>query len=285
MLGDDHGKSIPEVTRERVREAARALGYVPHGIARALREGSSRVVVLSIDPGLESDYSRTFARGLDDELAAHGYMLLVRQGHAAAEPQRQVLDTISPRAVIRLPGNYLATGHELDDGGWEGGYASNVLVQVQYLAGRGHASIAVVLPDGDPPLGQVRTRFAREAAVMTGLPEPPVLIVPRSRPASVEAVRRFRAAHAAVTAMAAYDDDTALRVLAALRALGLNAPADQAVIGFGDAEYGALVDPALTTVHVDAEEHGRKAAREVLGLDAGPLPRFKPGRVIIRESA
>jgi DNA-binding LacI/PurR family transcriptional regulator len=88
-----------------------------------------------------------------------------------------------------------------------------------------------------------------------------------------------------VTAVAAFDDDVALRVLAAMRALGLAAPGDLAVIGFDNAGYGALVDPALTTVHVDAEGHGRKAAREVLGLDAGHLARFTPGRVIVRESA
>jgi DNA-binding LacI/PurR family transcriptional regulator len=55
-----------------------------------------------------------------------------------------------------------------------------------------------------------------------------------------------------------------------MRVLGLVAPGDLAVIGFDDAGYGALVEPALTTVHVDAEGHGRKAAREVLGL-AGVL--------------
>jgi DNA-binding LacI/PurR family transcriptional regulator len=303
VLGDDHGKSIPEATRERVRAAARDLGYAPHGIARALREGSSRVVVLSIDPYLEGNYSRTFARGLDEELAAHGHILVVRHEHAASSapagsapaadhappartaPGRQVLDALSPRAVIRLPGNYLAAGHELDDGGWEGGFAANVLVQVRYLADRGHAEIAVALPDGDPPLGPVRERFAREAAARAGLPEPPALVVPRSRAEAAEAVRRFRAAHPAVTAVAAYDDDVALRVLAALRALGLAVPGDLAVIGFDDTDFGALVDPALTTVHVDAEEHGRKAAREVLGLDPGSLARFRPGRVIVRESA
>lgn len=285
VLGDDHGKSIPEPTRERVKQAARRLGYVPHGIARALREGSSRVVVLAIDPVLESNYSRTFARGLDDELAAHGHMLLVRHERSAPVPERQILDTISPRAVIRLPGNYLAAGHELDDGGWEGGFAANILVQVRYLAERGHAGIAVALPDGDPPLASVRVRFAREAAARSGIPEPPVLVVPRSRPAAVEAVRRLRAAHGAVTAVAAYDDDVALRVLAALRDLGLAAPGDLAVIGFDDTDYGALVEPTLTTVHVDAEHHGRKAARELLGLDAGALARFTPGRVIVRESA
>jgi DNA-binding LacI/PurR family transcriptional regulator len=285
VLGDDHGKSIPEATRERVREAARSLDYVPHGIARALREGTSRVVVLRIDPSLESNYSRTFARGLDDELAAHGHMLLVRHERSALVPERQVLDTISPRAVVRLPGNYLAAGHELDDGGWEGGFAANVLVQMQYLADRGHAGVALALPDGDPPLGPVRVRFAREAAARAGIPEPPTLIVPRPTSAAVEAVREFRAAHRMVTAVAGYDDGVALRVLAAMRVLGLAAPGDVAVIGFDDTEYGALVAPALTTVHVDAEEHGRKAAREALGLDPGSLARFMPGRVIVRESA
>jgi DNA-binding LacI/PurR family transcriptional regulator len=297
VLGDDHGKSIPEATRERVRAAARSLGYAPHGIARALREGSSRVVVLSIDPHLEGNYSRTFARGLDEELAAHGHVLVVRHSRAAPAdpatpatpalpaPERQIHDALSPRAVIRLPGNYLAAGHELDDGGWEGGFAANVLVQVRYLADRGHAAIAVALPDGDPPLGPVRERFGREAAARAGLPVPPTLVVPRARPAAAEAVRRFRAAHPAVTAAAAYDDDVALRVLAAARALGVAVPSELAVIGFDDTDFGALVDPALTTVHVDAEEHGRKAAREVLGLDPGSLARFKPGRVIVRESA
>jgi DNA-binding LacI/PurR family transcriptional regulator len=285
VLGDDHGKSIPETTRERVREAARSLGYAPNGIARALREGTSRIVVLSVAPSLESNYSRSFARGLDDELAANGFMLLVRQEHSAPVPERRILDAISPRAVIRLPGNYLTAGHELDDGGWEGGFAANVLIQVRYLAERGHAGIAVALPDGDPLLGPVRVRFAREAAARLGLPEPPSLTVPRARPAAVAAVRDFRAAHPAVTAVAAYDDDVALRVLAALRALGLSAPADLAVIGFDDTDYGALTDPALTTVHVDAVEHGRKAAREVLGLETGTLAPFRPGRVIVRESA
>ena len=98
-------------------------------------------------------------------------------------------------------------------------------------------------------------------------------------------MRDLRAAHAGVTAVAAYDDDVALRVLAAMRALGLAAPGDLAVIGFDDTDYGALVDPALTTVHVDAEGHGRKAAREALGLDPGDLAPFRPGRVIVRESA
>jgi DNA-binding LacI/PurR family transcriptional regulator len=55
--------------------------------------------------------------------------------------------------------------------------------------------------------------------------------------------------------------------MTALRDLGVAVPGDVAVIGFDDAEYGALVAPVLTTVRIDAEAHGRLAARAALGLD------------------
>ena len=74
-----------------------------------------------------------------------------------------------------------------------------------------------------------------------------------------------------MTAVAAFDDDVALRVLAAARDLGLAVPGDLAVIGFDENEYGALATPALTTVHIDAEAHGRQAARAILGLDTAGL--------------
>src|SRR5262249_32154732 len=162
--------SIPEATRERVRAAARSLGYAPHGIARALREGNSRVVVLSIDPHLESNYSRTFARGLDEELAAHGHVLVVRHEHVAPAPERQgraapaggrrVRAAPAPRAVIGPPGTSVAAGHDRGGGGGGGGSAATVLVRVRSLADRGHAAFALALRAGAPPLGPVRMRFA-----------------------------------------------------------------------------------------------------------------------------
>jgi hypothetical protein len=102
VLNDVPHQTISAATRDRVRQAARDLGYDPHGVARALREGSSRVVVL--DRGLEGNCSRSYVCGLDEELAAHGHVLLVRHGRHSAEATRQVLDVITPRAVIRRPG-------------------------------------------------------------------------------------------------------------------------------------------------------------------------------------
>ncbi len=39
VLNNNPKQTIPIATRERVQQAARDLGYVPHGTARALREG------------------------------------------------------------------------------------------------------------------------------------------------------------------------------------------------------------------------------------------------------
>jgi DNA-binding LacI/PurR family transcriptional regulator len=294
VLRDSPGQSISAATKERVREAARALGYVPNGIARALREGTSRIVVLTIDAALEGNYARSYIRGLDTELAVHEHVLLVRYTHESApRPDRELIDAVSPRAVLRFGEPYLA-GRELDDsgGGWRDGLAAHVTAQVGYLAGRGHKRIALALPARPTPLRDVRQRFADHAAAAHGLPP----LVPFTAPPSpraeqpghrTEGADPFTALLAAehpVTAVAAFDDDVALHVLAAMRAAGLTAPGDLAVIGFDDNGYGDLTSPALTTVHIDAEAHGRRAARAVLGLSSAGLSPA-PGRVVVRESA
>lgn len=293
VLRDSPGQSISAGTRERVRAAARALGYVPNGLARALREGTSRIVLLTIDAALDGNYARSYIGGLDAELAAHEHALLVRYAHAHSdEAERLVLDTIVPRAVLRFGEPYL-TGRELDDsgGGWRDGLAAHVAAQVGYLAARGHERIALALPDRDTPLRSVRQRFADRAAAALGLAPLVPFTVPGSRSTSgstqtsaADSLSALLAHPEPVSAVAAFDDDVALRVLAAMRPLGLCAPGDLAVIGFDDNGYGALAAPALTTVHIDAEAHGRQAARAILGLPADDLTPA-PGRVVVRESA
>jgi DNA-binding LacI/PurR family transcriptional regulator len=310
VLRDSPGQSISAATRERVREAARALGYVPNGLARALREGTSRIVLLTIDAALDGNYARSYVSGLDAELAEHEHVLLVRYSSTRVDEgtERLVLDTIVPRAVLRFGEPYL-TGRELDDsgGGWRDGLAAHVAAQVGYLASRGHTRIALALPARDTPLRAVRQRFADQAAAALGLPPLIACTIAgdgagngtaglgapgsglhdqktSSRTNAADSLSALLALDSGVTAVAAFDDDVALRVLAAMRSLGLSAPGDLAVIGFDDNSYGALTTPALTTVHVDGEAHGRQAARAILGLPAADLAPA-PGRVVIRESA
>jgi DNA-binding LacI/PurR family transcriptional regulator len=283
VLNDTPNQTISPATRERVLRTARDLGYVPHGIAKALREGASRIVVLHIESGLEGNYSRSYLHGLDEELAVHDHVLLVRHGPSTDSSAKQVLAAIRPRAALTFGETY-RTGHELDvGGGRQDGLAAHAAMQIGYLADRGHARIALATPV-DPPLGEARLHFANRAAATLGIEPLRAVEVPRPRSSGAAAIAAFRAAHPDVTAIAGYDDDTALRTLTALRDLGVAVPGELAVMGFDDTEFGALATPSLTTVHIDAEAHGRLAGRQALGLNLDGLAPTH-GEIIARESA
>ncbi|WP_432535164.1 LacI family DNA-binding transcriptional regulator [Kineococcus arenarius] len=286
VLNKTPTQSISAPTRARVEQAARELGYVPNGIARALREGASRLVVLHVDSTFEGNYSRTYVRGLDEELAAHGHVLLVRHGRTSAKSTKEVLDTVSPRAVLEFGERYL-TGRVLDDEGRHDGMAANTALQVHHLHERGHRHLAFAVPERGraSDLARIRARFAAQAARSLGLPSPARLQLPADPVAARESLQVFRGAHPAVSAVAAFDDLVALRVLAAAGRLGLDVPGDLAVIGFDATEYAATSTPGLTTVHIEAEVHGRIAARSVLGMAVDDLGDAAPGRVIQRASS
>ena len=285
VLANDPNQSISAATSERVHAAAARLGYVPNGVARALREGSSRVVVLEIDAQYDGNYSRGFIRGLDAELTANGHALFVRHGPYTDRATDQVLHAIAPRAILRFGESYQA-GKDLEDfgGGWRDGLAAHAALQIGYLAEHGHEQIALALPDTHSALTEARVRLTAQSAQTLGLPAPACFDVPHPRAESVAAVEAFRAEHPDVTAIAAFNDGIALRVMSALRDLGLSVPADVAVIGFDDDEAGAFATPSLTTLHREADVHGRRAARNVLGLDSADLAP-QPGRIVARESA
>lgn len=277
------GQRISTATRDRVLRVARELGYVPHGVAKALREGTSRIVLLGLPPGLRGGSLDGYLHGLDDELAKHGHTLLVRHGKASLAP---VVAALSPRGVIDLTGLYEsepATNDDTDDGGWVNGLAAHTMVQLRHLAETGHRNVAVARPDdpGWARLAEVRLRYARAAATQLGLNPLATLTIPAD---AAEAARKFRRDNPSVTAVAAFDDRVALRLLSALRGSDIAVPKEIAVIGFDDNGYGAFTTPALTSVHIDAESFGRRAGRAALGLDTEDT--IPPAATIVaRESA
>ncbi|MEV7887043.1 LacI family DNA-binding transcriptional regulator [Streptomyces sp. NPDC002817] len=276
---------VSQETRERVRQAARDLGYVPNGSAQALRKGASRIVLLNVEGIPTGSSLGNYIRGLDAELAAHDHVLLVLHGHLSSQALTDVAQAVSARAVIDLGDSGRADAIAADTATSLTAFSAQADVPVEYLAGRGHRHIATVLPDTPElqSLAGLRERLMRRAAESAGLPECPTLVLPGDLGAAAELLRSFRAEHPEVTALAAYNDDIALVTLAAMRHMGLRAPEDLAVIGFDDTPHGALFSPALTTVHIDAEALGRIAARTALGLPAADAT-LEPAHIIVRQS-
>lgn len=152
VLNDAPGQRISPATRERVQRAADRLGYSPHAIAKVLAEGTSRIVVLTVDSFLDGNYSQSFIRGLYDALDAHNHLLLVRHRRDSPRARQQAIDATAPRAVLHLGERYVH-GRELDDfgGGWRDGMAAHTAAQIRYLAEQGHRVIGMAVPDRESP--------------------------------------------------------------------------------------------------------------------------------------
>ncbi|MHA3722677.1 LacI family DNA-binding transcriptional regulator [Leucobacter sp. HY1910] len=296
VLNDTPGQVIPPETRDRVHAAAARLGYVPHRIARALREGSSRTVLLHTADAPTGHSLSSFIDGLDDELRNLGFTLLVTHRHSDRSVPNDIIEAFAPRAVLDLGEIYDAesratSGVAIPDsweGGWVDGMAAHCLTQLTYLAERGHEHIAFVSPKGSENSRFIAMRFrhAQLALQSLGLSEPvPVEIGPTSKAAAAD-LARLRSEHPGVTAIAAFNDDTALLALSALALAGVPVPQNLAVMGFDAGPHGALWTPSLTTLRINAKDYGRRAARRAVGEELGVLAPITPGSVVIaRDSA
>lgn len=284
VLNETPGQTFPAETRERVRAAAAALGYQPHGVARALREGRSRVVLLGIG-GLRGGRSlQGFVRGMSAELRTQGYGLLVYPGPSTDPGHADLVRDLRPHAVIDLAEIYAART-AADDGGWTDGLAAHTMTQLAHLVDRGHRSIAFAIP-AEPDLdglAALRAKLAGEAGRRLGVGALPLVSIPEPPQAAREAVGLLRDDSPDVTAVAAFDDEIALRLLGGLSDLGVPVPDEMAVIGFDDSSFGVSWRPPLTTVRIDGEMFGRRAARTILGTDSAHRP-GSAARVIVRET-
>src|SRR5450759_4844228 len=84
-----------------------------------------------------------------------------------------------------------------------------------------------------------------------------------------------------LTAIACYNDLTAIGALRALRATGRRVPDDVSVIGFDDIDAAAWVEPPLTTVAQQKGEMGRWAVRRLVESIAAPASRGSDAERIV----
>lgn len=309
MLNGKVGVTISGATRERVREAATRLGYAPSAAARTLRTGRSDLVLCVLPNWPIGPVIDTLLDHLATDLAVRGLSVLVHHGRGP-RPLSELWRAVTPRAVVGFTAfapederamrqaGIQVLGTTLDEDAHHPSIYSVSQtrigrLQVQHLASAGHRRIGYAAPT-DPRVADFADRRlagARLECADLGLPEPLVQPVDLDAASAAHAVRMWRAVGPTVTAVAAYNDEVALAVLAGLRAEGLRVPHDVAVIGVDDIPAARLAAPALTTVSqaVDAQA-GYLAAAVLAALDGHLETPPSPGDVgdvldvIVRES-
>ncbi|MEW1720305.1 LacI family DNA-binding transcriptional regulator [Streptomyces sp. NPDC093109] len=284
VLNDKPGQTIPEETRRRVLEAARSLEYQPHSSARALAAGRSDIVLLSLPAmPIGAGISR-FIEELATALAEHGLTLVTHLSGAQARPLPAVCATVNASAVIGFEPFDRDTTRALHSAGAAFVFPFRTddapamrsvgRLQAEYLIGRGHRRIGYAMPlnRGLHAMAEDRLYGATEACAEAGIDPPVVASTDLETATAARAVTEWTAR--SVTGVCAFNDETAIAVLAGMRTHGLAAPDDLAVIGMDDIPTARLTVPPLTTFSFAlAELSKRQAATIVAGL-TGSAPRI-----------
>jgi LacI family transcriptional regulator len=294
----DHVK--PE-KRQAVLEAAARLGYVANSQARSLAGGPSRIVGLLVQD-LGASYTGEIIRGIDAELEAAGYDLILYTTHRRKAKESAYVDAIARGLadgllliLPRSPGAYLETLRRrhypyvlIDHQGigdyarsvgatnWQGAYDAT-----RYLIGLGHRRIGFI--SGAMELGCSVDRLAGYQAALADhrLPPAPELIYT----GDFHRLQGFAGAQALLTlperptAILASNDEMAFGAMEAARVNGLRIPDDISIVGFDDIPQASVVHPPLTTVRQPLEEMGRLATRMLLQLIADP--QLHTGRIAL----
>lgn len=296
--------------RERVQEAASALGYVASASASSLASGRTRNVGVLV-PFVDGWFFGAVLSGVTETLARHGYDVTLYAVTRDAATRRAVFQTFLRRQRVDA---VLAISLALEPDEVEavrglgipavaiGGPQALPALAVDehavarlaaaHLIGLGHRDIAHIGVEAaiDIDFRVAARRHAGFASALrdTGIPLPPERVAEGdfTVPGGYRAAVRLLDA-GPVTAIFAASDEMAIGALQACREAGLAVPADVSIIGVDGNELAAFFD--LTTIDQFPAAQGRAAAEAVLrALDedapAAPRPGALPFQLVQRGS-
>lgn len=270
-----HGERFTPATRKRVEEMARALAYQPSTTAVALARGTSDVLVGIVPNATYGSNMQSLFDVLTDDLSGAGFTLVLRFSTSSAASLDRLMAGTRPRAVL----TFAALGDEerrvLADRGvpviepaeplTEQNNANRAfgILQAEYLVSRGYRRLAYAhqLDARSNPYGGGRLEAFRDRCVELGVQPPQVLGVPIDRDAAVHELRERVQPGVAI---ACYNDDVALTLIAAGGELGWLVPGDLAVIGVDKSPLGQVLSPRLTTIAYDPVEVAHDFAGAVI---------------------
>jgi DNA-binding LacI/PurR family transcriptional regulator len=288
VLNNHPHQKISEATRQRVLAAAEQLGYRPSAAARALRRGRTDLVLCLLPDFPVGHALGSFLPMLSTAFARHGFTFVIHPTTPHEQPLREVWQAIAPVAIVSLDAFGPAGLADVRDLGIpvaevvyqpvDAGLAGITLpdqqfgqVQAEHLMATGHTRIGFAYPADERLRRFAEPRLAgvREACRAAGLREPDVRTVAMDAGSVASATLAWIRAEPPVTAICAYNDETAIALLAAARSLGVEVPNTLAVIGVDDIPTAVFADPPLTTVRADFTDYADCLAALVVAATNG----------------
>ena len=298
---------------DRVERAIAEIGYTPHGAARTLRSGNSRLIGLIV-PDISNPHFSRVARITERACMAAGYMTFVYDTDEDFEQELQILKMMRSQRVAGLI--LISTRSDVDHGrrlmaeinvptvlrgcNVEGVPFDIVTMDEQragylatsHLLDLGHRRIAVFAGRKGVSTSEERLEGARLAFTERRLRFPEELVVPGdfSERRAFEAVQDVMAARERPSAIFTLSILMTVGVMRGIAAMGLSMPRDVSLAAIDDFDWPEIMNPQPTTVVQPVAEMTEVAIAKLLDqIERGTRPTgrrllFEP-KLIVRGSA
>ena len=305
VLNDVPGRSIPEVTRERVKAAAREFKYQPSLIARKLQGQRVNTIGILL-PELGEGYHSQVISGAGELLIREGFFYFTVHHRHRVELVNAYPEILEARGVegilaidthlekeVHLP-TVLVAGHT------EHKNVSNIILDSRmgaelalgHLYDLGHRDIVYMRGQLFSQDTQARWDATMEVAQRLGLKVEENRIIrldqdSHSPEIGYPGIKKMVAEGTRFTAVVCFNDVAAMGVIRALSDSGLRIPQDVSVVGYDDVQAAAYHVPSLTTIRQPLVKMGEIAAQTLLaklsGQETEHILQVEP-ELMVRES-
>ncbi|WP_380704477.1 catabolite control protein A [Salinithrix halophila] len=277
--------NVKPVTRKKVLETIRRMGYRPNAVARGLASKKTTTVGVVI-PDISYAFFAELTRGIEDIANMYHYNIILCNSDLKKDKELQLIEALLEKQVdglLFLGGEVTEEHREIfagaqvpivlagtrDDVDEERPFVTIDQVQAakdatQVLIKEGHDRIGLVGgPLDDPIIGYPRYQGYKEAMEEAGLniDENLVRLGNLRYDSGVKAAEELLSSNHPPTAIFAVNDEMAVGVIHAAQDLGRKIPEDVSVIGFDNIPLAAQVRPLLSTVAVPMYDIGAVAMR------------------------
>lgn len=273
--------SVSGQTRDRVVNAAEQLNYRPNLAAQALSSGRSRTIgVVTMEGAVDGPTSAL--AGIEQGARALGYSVTMSiLPELTPASIADAVDYLQMRSVTGIVVNAphvglndsLVTALSTPMVAMEGIEGHTPVVAVDqhrgaqlataHLIGLGHRRICHIGGPQDRLEAVERNLGWRDTLAAADL-KPGAMLIGDWSPASGYELARDAIRDTDLTAIFVANDLMAIGALRTLHEAGIDVPGQVSVVGFDDIAEAGFLTPALTTVHYDFYELGRRTFQQLL---------------------
>jgi LacI family transcriptional regulator len=271
--------AVSPATRARVEHAITQLGYIPSRLARGLSAQRTGTIALIV-PDVANPFFTLIVRGCEDVARRAGYRVILCDTRADLDIEREVIEEMIAHRVegiLVAPVSDRSRDHlrrltrfgvpfvlvdrtipGIDADTVLGDSAGGAQRLVEHLISLGHSRIGMIVESDDVSTARDRRRGYDSALAAASLPSDSALVAEASVDprGGFEGMRRLLELREPPTAVFTVNNLVAVGAIEAVRAAGLDVPADVALVCFDDIEYASRLYPFLTVMEQPAETFG-----------------------------